>query len=65
MTPDRFEFQMRTASAATSRTRSSPKVTVCVSTSRSGVSGSPTMRRLGERPANVGFVLRSILSDRA
>ena len=54
-----------TASAATCRHHWWPRATAYASTCRSAGSGFPYfMRRLGERPANVAFVLRGILRER-
>ncbi len=54
-----------TASAAICRRRSSRTATACAIYIPFGRQWFPYfMRRLGERPANVGFVLRGILSER-
>ena len=59
-------FRCCTASAAICRPRSSPRATACASTFRSAKNGFPYfMRRLGERPANVGFVLRALLGEKS
>ena len=58
--PDAVRRAARPADVARAR-----RDTACASTCRSAASGFPYfMRRLGERPANVAFVLKSLASEK-
>ena len=63
---DRFEYQMLYGVRRDLQRRLVERAIGCGSTSRTAPSGiRRAMRRLAERPANVAFVVRSVLGERA